>query len=86
MSQTSTQCLFIFPLTKYLLITLGVDMKKNVGGSDKIARYILGAGIIGAGIYFNSWWGVIGIVPIFTALMGWCPFYVPIKISTDKSE
>ena len=34
-------------------------MKKNVGGSDKIARYILGAGIIGAGVYFNSWWGVV---------------------------
>jgi len=61
-------------------------MKKNVGGADKIIRYILGAGIIGVGIYFDSWLGVIGVIPIFTALIGWCPFYIPINLSTNKNK
>ncbi len=87
MSQTKTLHPIIFPTAISNLINIKeFFMEKNVGSSDKIVRYILGAGIIGAGIYFNSWWGIVGVVPIFTALMGWCPFYVPIKLSTLKSK
>ena len=32
-------------------------MKKNVGSADKILRIIVGIGIIGAGVYYQSWWG-----------------------------
>ncbi|MEN8216307.1 MAG: YgaP-like transmembrane domain [Pseudomonadota bacterium] len=32
-------------------------MKANVGTGDKIFRVIVGLGIIGAGVYFQSWWG-----------------------------
>lgn len=59
-------------------------MKKNVGRTDKIIRYILGVVIIGAGIMFNSWWGIIGVIPIFTAAMGWCPLYKILSMSTKK--
>lgn len=59
-------------------------MEKNVGKSDKIIRYILGIVIIGAGIMFNSWWGIIGIIPIFTAAMGWCPLYKILNMSTKN--
>ena len=58
-------------------------MKCNVGKADKIIRLILGAGIIAVGVYFQSWWGAIGAVPILTALIGWCPAYVPFGISTS---
>jgi len=58
-------------------------MKCNVGKTDKIIRLILGAGIIAAGVYFQSWWGAIGAVPILTALIGWCPAYIPFGISTS---
>jgi len=58
-------------------------MKCNVGKTDKIIRLILGAGIIAAGVYFQNWWGAIGAVPILTALIGWCPAYVPFGISTS---
>ena len=57
-------------------------MKPNVGGTDRIIRVILGVGIIAIGIYFKSWWGVIGVVPILTAAMGWCPAYIPFGISS----
>jgi len=57
-------------------------MKSNVGGTDRIIRVILGVGIIAIGIYFKSWLGVIGVVPILTAAMGWCPAYIPFGISS----
>lgn len=57
-------------------------MKQNVGKTEKIIRVIAGASIIGAGVYFQSWWGAVGIIPIFTAAIGWCPAYVPFGIST----
>ena len=57
-------------------------MKSNVGGADRIIRVILGVGIIAIGIYFKSWWGAIGIVPILTAAIGWCPAYIPFGISS----
>ncbi|MDD5669659.1 MAG: DUF2892 domain-containing protein [Candidatus Omnitrophica bacterium] len=57
-------------------------MKKNVGGGDTFIRIILGLGIIGAGIYFKSWWGVIGLIPLLTGLIGFCPLYKLLGIST----
>jgi hypothetical protein len=59
-------------------------MKCNVGKSDKILRVLIGLIIIGTGFYFKSWWGGIGIVPILTAVIGWCPLYTPLRISTCK--
>lgn len=61
-------------------------MKCNVGGTDRIIRIILGVVIILAGIYFQSWWGVIGIVPLVTGLLRWCPVYLPFGLSTCKTD
>lgn len=54
----------------------------NVGTADKIIRLIIGFAIIGAGYYYQNWWGAIGLVPILTALIGFCPAYLPFCIST----
>jgi len=59
-----------------------MNMQKNVGKTDKIIRVVLGIAIIGVGVVFNNWLGVIGIVPIATALMGWCPPYAILGINT----
>lgn len=57
-------------------------MKKNVGSIDKIIRIIL-AIIIGAlGYYYQSWWGLVAIVPFATVFMSFCPFYPIFGIST----
>ncbi|MFC1565174.1 DUF2892 domain-containing protein [candidate division KSB1 bacterium] len=61
-------------------------MTCNVGKGDRIFRISAGIGIIAAGIYFGSWWGTIGIIPLFTAALRWCPLYLPMKISTAKTE
>jgi hypothetical protein len=57
-------------------------MKPNVGGIDRIFRLIVGLGIVGAGLYFKSWLGLIGIVPILTAVFRFCPAYLPFGISS----
>lgn len=61
-------------------------MKCNVGGTDRIIRIILGVVIILAGFYFKSWWGVVGIVPIVTGLIRFCPAYIPFGFSTCKPD
>jgi len=60
-------------------------MKCNIGTADKTVRIVLGLGIIGVGLYFKSWWGIIGLLPILTAVIGCCPAYLPFGISTCKS-
>lgn len=61
-------------------------MKCNVGKIDRILRIIIGLAVIGFGFYSQSWLGAIGIVPLFTGLVRWCPAYVPLGISTNKSD
>ena len=57
-------------------------MKTNVGTLDRIVRVILGLAILAAGYYYKSWFGLIGIVPLLTAFVGFCPAYVPFGLST----
>ena len=59
-------------------------MECNVGKTDRIIRVIVGAGIIAIGVYLKSWWGAIGVIPIITAAIGWCPAYLPFGISSCK--
>ena len=61
-------------------------MKKNVGGFDKSARIVVGTIVILAGIIFQSWWGLIGFVPLITGMSSTCPVYIPFGISTNKSK
>ncbi len=61
-------------------------MKCNVGGTDRIIRIILGVIIILAGLYFKSWWGVVGILLIVTGLIRLCPAYIPFGFSTCKPD
>ena len=57
-------------------------MKANVGSADRIIRLILGAVIIVLGFYFKSWWGAIGILPLITGLVNYCPTYSLFGVST----
>ncbi len=59
-------------------------MKKNVGSADKMIRIVLGVVIAALGIYFKSWWGLVGIVPLATAFMNWCPAFSLLGVSSDK--
>lgn len=61
-------------------------MGHNVGGIDRALRLIVGLGLIS--IVFigpQTPWGWIGIVPIATALLGWCPAYKLLGLKTCKT-
>jgi hypothetical protein len=64
----------------------GATMIANVGGADRVARAIVGLAIIGAGLYFKSWWGAIGVLPLLTVYLRWCPAYLPFGISSSKAK
>lgn len=57
-------------------------MKANVGGFDRVLRALVGLSLLGAGLYFKSWWGLVGLVPVFTAIFRFCPAYLPIGLNT----
>lgn len=62
-------------------------MNSNVGGIDKILRIVAGAGLIGAtAAGLLPAWGYIGIVPLATGLMGWCPAYPLLGLSTCPTK
>lgn len=58
-------------------------MTANVGGIDRILRIIIGIVLI-ALVFVGpkTPWGWIGLIPLGTALLGWCPLYVPLGISS----
>lgn len=62
-------------------------MQTNVGGIDRILRIVIGAvlvilaatGQVGA-------WGWIGLLPLATDLIGWCPPYSLLGMNTCKNR
>lgn len=57
-------------------------MKPNIGSTDRVLRILLGAVLLGAGYYFKSWWGLVGLLPLLTAFVRFCPAYVPFGLNT----
>ncbi|UCH49842.1 MAG: DUF2892 domain-containing protein [Betaproteobacteria bacterium] len=60
-------------------------MTTNVGKIDKVLRII--AGIVLLALFFlldgsARWLGLIGLVPLITAFVGWCPAYAMIGVNT----
>ncbi len=62
-------------------------MGKNVGGMDTFLRVVVGVGLLTL-VFMGpkTLWGLIGIVPLATAAMGWCPLYTVFGISTCKTQ
>lgn len=59
-------------------------MQCNVGKTDRTIRIVIGVLLIAVGLYMQSWWGAIGIIPLFTGTFRWCPPYQLLGINTDK--
>lgn len=61
-------------------------MKLNVGIIDRLMRIVVGLLIAILGVWFDSWWGLVGLVPLATGIFRVCPLYMPFKISTVKED
>ena len=60
-------------------------MLQNVGTVDRVIRIAAGLGLIGAAMLgYIGPWGWIGVVPLLTALVRFCPLYPLLGISTCK--
>jgi len=65
-------------------------MKKNMGGMDRGIRFVIA--LVIAALYFRGQLngglalvlGIIAIAFLITSIVGYCPVYVPLKISTCK--
>ncbi len=61
-------------------------MKHNVGKPDSWFRVIVGVIVIALGFYYKNWWGAIGVIPLVTGFIHFCPLYFVFKASTAKEE
>jgi len=59
-------------------------MKTNVGATDKIIRIVAGIVLIIMGILYSNIWIIIGLIPLITGLIGFCPLYTLLGINTCK--
>lgn len=58
-------------------------MTKNIGNIERILRIVVGLVLIAlAATGTVGLWGYIGVVPLATGLMGWCPPYAIFGINT----
>lgn len=61
-------------------------MTKNIGSKDRMIRLVLGVLLIVIGLFTNSWLDLIGVLLVITALLKFCPLYIPFKINTLKEK
>ena len=60
---------------------------RNVGTLDRAARIVAGLGLLAAGVFGPlGAWGLIGLVPLATAFIGWCPAYPLLGINTCRAS
>jgi hypothetical protein len=61
-------------------------MKTNLGSYDVAVRFVGGCLIGMWGVQEETWWGFIGLLPVITALAGYCPLYALFHIDTTASD
>ena len=66
------------------ILSKGAKMHHNVGGIDQILRIVLGVVICTIGVIYNNWWGLVGLIPLVTGTMSWCPLYNLVGLSSLK--
>lgn len=57
-------------------------MKTNVGGIDRILRAAAGLGLVGWAAFGGPVWAWVGVVPLATAAIGFCPVYPLLGLNT----
>lgn len=61
-------------------------MKCNVGRTEQKIRIGIGVIILAIGLLYRSWWGLIGLLPIITGAIRYCPASALLGVSTCEVE
>ena len=62
-------------------------MGKNVGGIDRTIRIVAGLALIALAVTGTvGVWGYVGVVPLLTGLIGWCPPYAIFGFNTCRTK
>ncbi len=62
-------------------------MKQNIGKVERVVRVLVGLGILSlAFVGPASAWGYLGLAPVLTGLVGWCPPYAWLGIDTRPAR
>ena len=62
-------------------------MKPNIGKVERVVRIVVGLGVLSlAFVGPRSPWAYLGLLPILTGLLGWCPPYALLGISTVRAS
>ncbi len=62
-------------------------MKQNIGKVERVVRVSVGLGILSlAFVGPSSAWGFLGLAPILTGIVGWCPPYTLLGIDTRRTS
>jgi len=58
-------------------------MKPNIGKTERIVRIVVGIGVLSlAFVGPRASWAYLGLLPLLSGLIGWCPPYALLGIST----
>ena len=60
-------------------------MTCNIGRVEQVIRILIGVAILAVGGYYRSWWGLIGLIPLVTGVVRFCPLWRALGISTCPS-
>ena len=74
---------------RFAAITSENVMKPNVGTVDRVIRALIGIGLLSLLFILEGnarWWGLVGILPLATAFLRWCPAYVPFGIDSGAAK
>ena len=61
-------------------------MKTNVGSYDAAVRFVAGCLLLMLGNHSLGWWGLLGLAPILSACIGFCPIYALLHIDTTACD
>lgn len=64
-------------------------MTRNVGGVDRMLRIFFGAILVALALFSThelAVWGWIGLIPLLTGTVRWCPVYLPFGLSSYRKK
>ncbi len=64
-------------------------MQANVGNLDRAVRIVVGLALLSLIVVLDGsarWWGLVGLVPLATGMLRWCPAYLPFRIRTGPAR